>query len=115
MIMENILLTVQNQSFLLSTIDERTLSQVKKISEVDKLFKVWSPIINELLNVNKRLCPKRTFDQIASNQGNLDNSQNSTKLLNLITAESQEVSRINAFLSNNYIEGGLVITSISDT
>lgn len=55
MIMENILLTVQNESFLLSTLNESKLSQLKKISEVDIFFKVWSPIINGLINVNKRL------------------------------------------------------------
>ncbi|CAO0793254.1 unnamed protein product [Mucor circinelloides] len=55
MIMENILLTVQNESFLLSTLNEGTLSQLKKISEVDIFFKLWSPIINGLINVNKRL------------------------------------------------------------
>lgn len=55
MIMESILLTVQNESFLLSTINERTLSQLRKISEGDTFFKVRSPIIDGLINVNKRL------------------------------------------------------------
>lgn len=55
MIMENILLTVQNEFFLLSTLNEGTLSQLKKISELDIFFTLWCPIINGLINVNKRL------------------------------------------------------------